>query len=152
MDENEKLDVDELLDGMEDRLRDMIEDAVTCAVEDTIEDTVTVALEDAVEYAVADAVTGAINNAVEEIASRLEFALQDGAFVGRRQYTYVLSRGKSKMLCCRGGLRVDGTCLMIQEGLTRWSDIARYSTREEALEALAKVKNAMLEHKEIIEL
>ena len=140
MDENEKLDVDELLDGMEDRLREMIEDAVTCA------------LEDAVEYAVGDAVTGAVNNAVEEIVSRLEFALQDGAFAGRRRYTYVLSRGKSKMLCCRGGLRVDGTCLMIQEGLTRWSDIARYSTREEALEALAKVKNAMLEHKEIIEL
>ena len=140
MDENEKLDVDEILDGMEDRLREMIEDSVT------------VALEDAVECAVQDAVTGAINNAVEEIVSRLEFALQDGAFAGRRRYTYVLSRGKSKMLCCRGGLRVDGTCLMIQEGLTRWSDIARYSTREEALEALDKVKNAMLEHKEIIEL
>ena len=140
MDENEKLDVDELLDEMEDRLREMIEGAVTCA------------LEDAAEYAVQDAVTGAVNNAVEEIVSRLEFALQDGAFAGRRRYTYVLSRGKSKMLCCRGGLRVDGTCLMIQEGLTRWSDIARYSTREEALEALAKVKNAMLEHKEIIEL
>ena len=140
MEENEKLDVDELLDEMEDRLREMIEDAVTCAVEDAIED------------AVGDAVTGAINNAVEEIVSRLEFALQDGSFAGRRRYTYVLSRGKSKMLCCRGGLRVDGTCLMIQEGLTRWSDIARYSTREEALEALAKVKNAMLEHKEIIEL
>ena len=140
MDENEKLDVDEILDGMEDRLREMIEDSVT------------VALEDAVEYAVQDAVTGAINNAVDEIVSRLEFALQDGAFAGRRRYTYVLSRGKSKMLCCRGGLRVDGTCLMIQEGLTRWSDIARYSTREEALEALDKVKNAMLEHKEIIEL
>ena len=140
MDENEKLDVDEILDGMEDRLREMIEDSVT------------VALEDAVECAVQDAVTGAINNAVDEIVSRLEFALQDGAFAGRRRYTYVLSRGKSKMLCCRGGLRVDGTCLMIQEGLTRWSDIARYSTREEALEALDKVKNAMLEHKEIIEL
>ena len=140
MDENEKLDVDEILDGMEDRLREMIEDSVT------------VALEDAVEYAVQDAVTGAINNAVDEIVSRLEFALQDGAFAGRRRYTYVLSRGKSKMLCCRGGLRVDGTCLMIQEGLTRWSDIARYSTRDEALEALDKVKNAMLEHKEIIEL
>ena len=140
MDENEKLDVDELLDEMEDRLREMIEGAVTCA------------LEDAAEYAVQDAVTGAVNNAVEEIVSRLEFALQDGAFAGRRRYTYVLSRGKSKMLCCRGGLRVDGTCLMIQEGLTRWSDIARYSTREEALEALDKVKNAMLEHKEIIEL
>ena len=140
MDENEKLDVDEILDGMEDRLREMIEDSVT------------VALEDAVECAVQDAVDGAVNNAVEEIVSRLEFLLQDGAFAGRRRYTYVLSRGKSKMLCCRGGLRVDGTCLMIQEGLTRWSDIARYSTREEALEALDKVKNAMLEHKEIIEL
>ena len=97
MDENEKLDVDEILDGMEDRLREMIEDSVT------------VALEDAVEYAVQDAVTGAINNAVDEIVSRLEFALQDGAFAGRRRYTYVLSRGKSKMLCCRGGLRVEAS-------------------------------------------
>ena len=124
MSENEKIDVDELLDEMEDRLREMIEDAVTGAVQDCIED----------------------------VISRLEFVLPDGTLVKRGQPTYVLSPDKSKMLCCRGGLRVDGTCLMIQDGVTCWRDIAVYSNREEAVQALDKVKNAMLAHMEIIEL
>ena len=136
MSENEKIDVDELLDEMEDRLREMIEDAVTCAVEDAVE----------------DAVTGAVQDCIEDVISRLEFVLPDGTQVKRGQLTYVLSPDKSKMLCCRGGLRVDGTCLMIQDGVTCWRDIAVYSNREEAVQALDKVKNAMLAHMEIIEL
>lgn len=148
MSENEKIDVDELLDEMEDRLREMIEDAVTSAVEDAVEDAVTCAVEDAVE----DSVTGAVQDCIEDVISHLEFVLPDGTQVKRGQLTYVLSPDKSKMLCCRGGLRVDGTCLMVQAGTTCWRDIAVYSSREEAVQALDKVKNAMLAHMEIIEL
>ena len=152
MSENEKIDVGELLDEMEDRLREMIEDAVTNAVEDAVEDTINLEVADAVEYSVKDAVASAVQDCIEDVISRLEFVLPDGTQVKRGQQTYVLSPDKSKMLCCRGGLRVDGTCLMIQDGVTCWRDIAVYPSREEAIQALDKVKNAMLAHMEIIEL
>ncbi|MBQ8288384.1 MAG: hypothetical protein IJX76_06390 [Clostridia bacterium] len=136
MSENEKIDVDELVDEMEDRLREMIEDAVSEALDDQMEDVVTCAVQDAIEDAL----------------SRLEFVLSDGTQVRSKQPTYVLSPDKSKLLCCRGGLRVDGTCLMVQAGVSCWRDIACYPSREEAIQAMEKVKNAMLAHKEIIEL
>ncbi|MBQ8383490.1 MAG: hypothetical protein IJX47_09830 [Clostridia bacterium] len=123
MNENEKIDADELLDEMEDRLREMIEDAVSEALDDQLESVVTCAVQDAIED-----------------------------LLSPKRYTYVLSPDKSKMLRCRGGLRVDGTCLMIQAGTTCWRDIAVYPGREEAIQALEKVKNAMLAHMEIIEL
>lgn len=50
---------------------------------------------------------------------------------------------KSKLLICYGGLRVDGSSLMIQTRISSWEDIAYYQSREEAIEALLKVKNAM---------
>ncbi|MBQ7355736.1 MAG: hypothetical protein IJW62_09480 [Clostridia bacterium] len=136
MSEREKMDVDELLDEMEDRLREMIEDAVSEALDDQLESVVTCAVQDAIEDAL----------------GHFEYVLPDGTQVKRGQLTYVLSPDKSKMLCCRGGLRVDGTCLMVQAGTTCWRDIAVYSSREEAVQALDKVKNAMLAHMEIIEL
>lgn len=136
MSEREKIDVDELLDEMEDRLREMIEDAVSEALDDQLESIVTCAVQDAIEDAL----------------GHFEYVLPDGTLVKRGQQTYVLSPDKSKMLCCRGGLRVDGTCLMIQDGVTCWRDIAVYPSREEAVQALDKVKNAMLARMEIIEL
>ncbi len=136
MSENEKINIDELVDEMEDRLREMIEDAVSEALDDQLESVVTCAVQDAIEDAL----------------GHFEFVLPDGTQVKSEQYTYVLSPDKSKLLCCRGGLRVDGTCLMVQAGTTCWRDIACYPSREKAIQALEKVKNAMLAHMEIIEL
>ena len=64
----------------------------------------------------------------------------------------VVSPDKSRMLLCYGGLRVDGKSLQVQTGATVWSEIAYFDTREEAIEALQKVKDAMMDDAPICEL
>lgn len=47
------------------------------------------------------------------------------------------------MLPCYGGLRVDGSSLIVQTSASCWESIAYYKTREEAIKALEKVKDTM---------
>ena len=133
---NEELDMDELMDEMAAR----IEDAVENAVEDQV----------------ADAVTCAVQNTLPEVMGEcfadFEFVLPNGTIVRPRQYMKLLSPGKTKLLLCYGGLKVDGTTLMVQTRVSSWETIAVYPSREEAIEALAKVKNAMEAHREMLEL
>ncbi len=127
MGENKNFELDSILDELSSRLEDMIEDVLT----------------DQVDSAVTCAVQDAMPEALGESFSDFEFILKDGTVVRPRQHMKVFSPDKSKLLICYGGLRVDGSSLMIQTGIGRWEYIAYYQSREEAIEALVKVKNAM---------
>ena len=93
---------------------------------------------DAVECAVHDALPEALRMCIEELLCA-------------KPRIMVLSNDKTKYISCYGGLRVDGTCLTIQTGAYSW-DHFRYPTKEEAKENLLKIKKAMDEGLENIEL
>ena len=127
MEENKKFDLDSIMDELSTRVEEIIEDV----------------LESVVDSAVTCAVQDALPEALGEGFSNFEFILQDGTIVRPKQGMKVLSPDKSKLFVCYGGLRVDGSSLMIQTRISSWDNIAYYQTREEAIEALIKVKNAM---------
>lgn len=133
MEENRDFDMDELIDALSERLEEMLEDAVadqieTCAVQDVFDE------------------------ALHSSLSRFEFVLDNGTVVRPRQLMKVISPDKSKMLLCYGGLRVDGSSLQVQTAACSWAEITYYRTREEAIEALQKVKDAMMADAPICEL
>ena len=136
MAENRNFDIDELIDELSERLEEMLEDAVADQIED----------------AVANAVQDVFDEALHSSLSRFEFVLENGTVVRPRQLMKVVSPDKSRMLLCYGGLRVDGKSLQVQTGATVWSEIAYFDTREEAIEALQKVKDAMMDDAPICEL
>ncbi len=127
MEENKNFDLDSIMDELSSRLEDMIEDALI----------------DQIDSAVTCAVQDAMPEALGESFSDFEFVLKDGIIVRPKQHMKVFSPDKSKLLICYGGLRVDGSSLMIQTRISSWESIAYYQSREEAIEALLKVKNAM---------
>lgn len=133
---NEDFDMDELMDEMTAR----IEDAVESAVEDQIADAVTFAVQDT------------LPEVMGECFADFEFVLPNGTIVRPRQYMKLLSPDKTKLLLCYGGLKVDGTTLMVQTRVSSWENIAVYPSREEAAEALIRVKNAMDAHMDTLEL
>ena len=95
---------------------------------------------------VADAVECAVRDALPE-ALRECFA----ELLNPKPRTMVLSNDKTKYISCYGGLSINGTRLMIQTGYGSW-DCFCYSTKEEAKENLLKIKKAMDEGLESIEL
>ena len=99
---------------------------------------------------VADAVEDAVHCALE---SALPDALRTcfAELLQSKPRTMVLSNDKTKYISCYGGLRIDGTTLMIQTGYACWDRFC-YSTKEEAKENLLKIKKAMDEGLESIEL
>ena len=99
-------------------------------------------VEDAVEGAVYDALQNALPEALRACFAEM---------LNPKPRTMVLSNDKTKYISCYGGLRVDGTTLMIQTGYACW-DRFQYPTREEAKENLLKIKKAMDEGLESIEL
>lgn len=133
---NEEFDMDALMDEMTAR----IEDAVEGAVADQIEEAVMCAVQDT------------LPEVMGECFADFEFLLPNGTIVRPRQYMKLLSPDKSKLLLCYGGLRVDGRSLMVQTRVSSWETIAVYPSREEAVEALVKVKNAMDAHLDMLEL
>lgn len=107
-----------------------------------IADEISCEVADAVECAVHDALENALPEALRACFAEL---LQS------KPRTMVLSNDKTKYISCYGGLRIDGTTLMIQTGYACW-DRFRYPTKEEAKENLLKIKKAMDEGLESIEL
>lgn len=132
----EELDMDALMDEMAERIEDAVENAVADQVE--------------------DAVTCAMQNMLPEVMGEcfadFEFVLPNGTIVRPRSCTKVLSPDKSRLLMCYGGVKVDGTTLMVQTRASSWERVAGYRSREEAVEALMKVKNAMDAHVDTLEL
>ena len=99
---------------------------------------------------VADAVECAVHDALESAlpeALRVCFA----ELLQPKPRTMVLSNDKTKYISCYGGLRIHGTTLMIQTGYGSWDSFC-YPTKEEAKENLLKIKKAMDEGQESIEL
>lgn len=133
---SEDFDMDELMDELTSR----IEDAVECAVGDQLDDAVTNAVQDA------------LPDALGECLADFEFVLTNGTVVRPRRHMKLLAPDKSKLLLCYGGLRVDGKTLVVQTRVSSWESIAVYQSREEAVEALVKVKNAMDAHLDMLEL
>ena len=131
MNENKSFDIDSITDELYSRLEDIISDVLT----DQVESAVTCAVQDAVQDTMAEA--------LEEVFSNFDFVLGDGTVVKPKQRMKVFSPDKSKLLICYGGLRVDGSSLIIQTGMSCWESIAYYPSREEAIDALTRVKNAM---------
>lgn len=138
------LNMDEWLDEMEDRIGDAVSDAAENVLNDL--------LEDRLDDAVYDAVLQALPEILGDSLARFEFRLKDGTIVRPREQMKVLSPDKSKLLCCYGGLRVDGKSLMIQTRLSCWEWIADYSDREAAIAALNRVRLAMEAGEKLLEL
>lgn len=127
---------------------DTIMDKISTNLEEIIEGT----LVDQIDNAVACAVQNLFPEALNESLSDFEFVLTDGTIVRPRQHMKLLSPDKSKLVICYGGLRVDDCALMVQTRISCWENIAIYQSREEAIDALAKVKNAMESNLSVFEL
>lgn len=136
MEDNKNFDLETIMDELSNRIEDMIEDALVDQVED----------------AVTHAVHETIDEALSESLSHFEFVLKDGTIVRPRELMKLVSPDKSKMVLCYGGLRVDGTSLMVQTRISCWESIAYYESREETIEALAKVRKAMEDNLSVFEL
>ena len=137
--ENINFDIDELAQKIASKLESSIEDAIEIAVTEAIESSV----EDVVSDSVDASLSEAISEAVKECFEGFDFKLLDGTVIIPKKYMRLLSPNKTKQLLCYGGLRVDGKSLMVQTRISCWEEIAVYNSREEAKEALLKVKNAI---------
>ena len=96
----------------------------------------------AAECAVNDALEGALPEALRRCIEEL---------LCSKPRIMVLSNDKTCYIGCYGGLKVKGKDLWIQTGSCSW-DIFHYPTKEEAKENLQKIKKAMDEGLESIEL
>lgn len=127
MSANEGLDSEAMLDEVSGNLEGMLEEIIT----DRIESAVICSLQDA------------LSEALSEGLSHLELVLADGTPIRPREHMRLLSPDKSKQLFCCGGLCVDSCSLTVQTRISCWETIAEYQSKEDAVAALLKVRNAM---------
>lgn len=127
MEENKSFDLDGLMEELSSKLEDMIEDILV----DQVESAVTCAVQDVFE------------EALHASLSRFEFVLTDGTVVRPRPLAKIVSPDKTKMLPCYGGFRVDGCTLIMQTSATCWEHIAVYTSKEEAIQALERITEAL---------
>lgn len=139
----------DMLDDLKDDLSDSIRDAIEDAISDMKDD-----LTDEIEDMIEDTISNYFPEILANCLSDMEFCMKDGTVVrpAQRKKIWLLSPDKSKMMECRGGLKVDGCTLIIKTGVNSWRDIAVYDSREMAIEALQRVKDAILSGVEILEL
>ena len=127
MEENKSFDMDSFMEELLSKIEDTIEDI----------------LKDEVESAVTSALQAALEEASQNSLSRFEFELTDGTVVRPRQLPKIISPDKTKMLPLYGGVRVDGSSLIIQTSATGWERIASYQSKEGAVKVLEKIKEAL---------
>lgn len=132
---------------MMDEIRDLIEETLEDAVDEMMDE-----LEDRMQEAVSDSISEYFAEGMEEILHNHQFTLKDGTVMQPRERTKVLSPDKTRLYPCYGGLRIDGTTLQVQTRISCWSPLCTYKTKEEAVEALLKVKEAMENGVSLIEL
>lgn len=132
---NDEFDVNELVE--------MIQDAVENAMTDAV---------DEIMATVEDSVEASVQNAIQNMLSDFDFTLPNGVHVSPRKKLSVTSPDKTKVLVCYGGIRVDGVSLFIQTRVDCWEEICTYPTKEEAVQALEKVKNAIKNGLEFLDL
>ena len=144
MEENKNFDLDSIMDELSSHLDDMIENAVA----DHIESAVSSAIEDTL---LPNALEDILSDALNETLSNFEFVLPNGTVVRQRPRMKLLYPDKSKLMPCYGGLYIHGTCLMVQIEPSFWDGID-FPTKEDALAALDKIKNAMNDEVTLLEL
>ena len=128
---------------MMDDLQSMLEDALDELREE---------MEDRLQELISDSISEFFAEGMEEVLHNHQFVLKDGTVIQPRQKTKVLSPDKTRLYPCYGGLRIDGTTLQVQTRISSWNNLCAYKTKEEAVDALMKVKDAMEKGLSIIEL
>ncbi len=128
---------------MMDDLQSMLEDALDELREE---------MEDSLQELISDSISEFFAEGMEEVLHNHQFVLKDGTVIQPRQKTKVLSPDKTRLYPCYGGLRIDGTTLQVQTRISSWNNLCAYKTKEEAVDALMKVKDAMEKGLSIIEL
>lgn len=126
-------------------------DELMNAVQEAMENALADAVDDLVDN-IGDSVQASVQNAIENMLASFEFKLPDGTQVSPIKKVTVTSPDKSRMFVCYGGLRVDGTTLQVQTRVDCWQPIHAYDNREQAVEALQKVKQAIIDKVEFIDL
>lgn len=123
METNQNLDTEKIIVEISEKLESVIEDLIADQVESAVQDV--------------------LEEALHASLSRFEFVLKDGSIVRPRQVAKIISPDKTKMLPCYGGFRVDGLCLIVQTSATCWERIAEYKSKDEAVNALNRVIEAL---------
>lgn len=132
---------------MMDDIQPMLEEVLENALEDMQAE-----LEDRLQELISDSISEFFAEGLEEVLHNHQFTLKDGTVITPRQKTKVLSPDKTRLYTCYGGLRIDGTTLQVQTRISSWNPLCTYSTKEEAVEALLKIKDAMENGVSVIEL
>ena len=135
-----------------ENMMDMLREALDEALEEKFGD-----LSCELDANIQDVVAQSVNEALSE----MEFRLSDGTVVMPSPKLKLLTRDKSNMLVCYGGLRVDrckyndgpdGFALWVQTRACSWDIAAFYEKKENAMAALLTVKEAMEKKLEFFEL
>ena len=146
---------DELLEAMEEKIRDAIESALEEKMgdlADEIADELEGRLEDIIDAAVNDSIIEYFSEGIEEFLSNHQLMLKDGTTLQMRQKTRVMSPDKKKVILCYGGMRVDRKSLQVQTRISCWETLWTFETEEAAVEALRKVSAAIDQGISLIEL
>ena len=93
-----------------------------------------------------------LGNVLDQFLSTHEFKLSDGTIIQGRPMTKVMNPGKTKLLVCYGGLRVDGCTLIVQTGVSCWENLCYFESHEAAVDALKKVAEAIKQEIPMLEL
>ena len=133
------MSADEVLDEIMNGIQDAVENAMTDVVEDLIGN-------------IGDSVQASVQNAIENMLAGFEFTLPNGVKVTPIKKLTVTSPDKTRMFVCYGGLKVDGLTLLVQTRVDCWQPIHVYETQEEAIQALDKVKKAMMDGLDFLDL
>ena len=64
----------------------------------------------------------------------------------------VLSPNKANLLSCRGGVKVDGCTIEVMSNKEGWITLCWYKTGKEAMDAMQRIREAMLQGKAYLEL
>ena len=151
---------DDMLEELSDRLEEKLNDTFLDDISDEIADR----LEERIDEAISDSASEFFAEGIEEFLEAHQFVLRDGTIVQSRQRTKVLSPDKKKLLNCYGGLRVEnaekysrnsaqkGWGLAVQTRISSWELIGVYEHEADAIAALMKVENAIVEGAVVVEL
>ena len=145
----------EILETIEEKVQEAIGSALEDKIDDLIDeiaDEMEGRFEGIIDDAVSDSIIEYFSEGIEEFLSSHQLALKDGTTLQMRQKTRVMSPDKKKVLICYGGMKINGTSLLIQTRISCWQDIWTYETEEEAIEALQKVNAAIEQGLSLIEL
>ncbi len=137
---SEPFDPEEFMDLLEERIRAIIEECIEDSLEDCFADMARSVMEEVANDAL---------NELPEIISESRAMNDPGQ---HRQKLRLVAPDHSRVLLCYGGLRVDGTTLVVQTRVSSWEPIAVYPDRKQATDALMRVHRAISAGAETLQL